>query len=366
MGETKPKQADNLRTPKPKKTLGLSVPPALRLPHEDFIQQLTPPSQSSQTSHPSQSKFPISPIKDFTKVANSIHREAIPEGLFVGKSKQLYDCLYALTRGAITPARQVRISRPKLMKKAGIGSRVTFDTNVARLISVGLLDVTSIAGEHEGNEFTVYLPGEKSVTGQASQTSQSSETSHAQNPVRVVIPESSQTRHTLIVENKGSEALPNTSSKTTTKSDDEAFAQLILVFKDLTRKLTGKQVSAADVDRWRELAEVIGGEAVRAASHTTVSNVPAFLAEHMKRRLSKEEKPMKSVKPDVVGKSEVPSAQPMSDAERSEVVQMIIEMISSGGYMLEQAEAQFGAGLRPEDWSAIRAQVEGQGSENQD
>src|SRR5258708_17226907 len=36
MAETKPKTNTSLRTPKPKK-LGLSVPPALRLPHEDLI-----------------------------------------------------------------------------------------------------------------------------------------------------------------------------------------------------------------------------------------------------------------------------------------------------------------------------------------
>src|SRR3954468_10971846 len=36
MAETKEKPASSLRTPKPKK-LGLSVPPALRLPHEDLI-----------------------------------------------------------------------------------------------------------------------------------------------------------------------------------------------------------------------------------------------------------------------------------------------------------------------------------------
>lgn len=37
MAETKTKTNDALRTPKPKKKLGLSVPPPLRMPHEDLI-----------------------------------------------------------------------------------------------------------------------------------------------------------------------------------------------------------------------------------------------------------------------------------------------------------------------------------------
>src|SRR5947209_8834905 len=49
-----------------------------------------------------------SPERDFSRVANSITREAVPAGLFKGKSKQLYDQLYALTRGAIVPKRKVR------------------------------------------------------------------------------------------------------------------------------------------------------------------------------------------------------------------------------------------------------------------
>src|SRR5207253_11513081 len=120
----KPRNADSLRTPTPKKKLGLFVPPALRLPHEDLIpsspQELEKPSmpsltsQTSTTSTPSQTSelVPVAPVKDFTKVANSINREAVPAGLFIGKSKQLYDCLYSLSRGAVVPSRTLRISRP--------------------------------------------------------------------------------------------------------------------------------------------------------------------------------------------------------------------------------------------------------------
>lgn len=70
MAESKPKTAPSLRTPGPKKRLGLSVPPALRLPHDDLIiaesthdeseQKKTLPSHtslSSVTSHTRQTSM---------------------------------------------------------------------------------------------------------------------------------------------------------------------------------------------------------------------------------------------------------------------------------------------------------------------
>jgi len=42
--------------------------------------------------------------------------------------------------------------------------------------------------------------------------------------------------------------------------------------------------------KWRELAEVLIAELHIAAGRTTISNVPAFLAEHLRRRLWKMDK----------------------------------------------------------------------------
>ena len=78
----------------------------------------------------------VSPQRDFHKVANSITRDALPAGMFNGKAKQLYDCLYSLTRGAIVPSMSVRISRAELMKKSGIGAKVTLEQNLRRLTAV--------------------------------------------------------------------------------------------------------------------------------------------------------------------------------------------------------------------------------------
>src|SRR5215207_1584494 len=211
MPETKPKQSPSLRTPRPKK-LGLAVPPALRLPHDELIvaeqtprtsefdtmtsltSQTTMTSQTSHTSEAASSvpvEVPISPARDYTKVANSIRREAVPAGFFKGKSKQLYDALYGLTRGAVVPNRKVRISRPKLMKLAHIGARATFDANVDHLSAVGLVTVTIVTGEHEGNEYEVFIPEELSIPSQTSHSSQTSQTRYAQKLGRLVCLETS-------------------------------------------------------------------------------------------------------------------------------------------------------------------------------
>jgi len=316
MAESKPKPTPAMRTPKPKK-LGLVVPPALRLPHEELIKaELTDDggtmtSLTSLTSHTPQARpagrtdggekplpaptedVPVSPVRDYTKVANSIRREAVPAGLFKGKSKQLYDQLYALTRGSIAPKRRVRISRPKLMKLAHIGSRVTFDANVNHLRAVGLIDICVVTGEHEGNEYEVFIPEElEERTSIPSQTSQTSLTRYAQKLDRLVCLETSQTRHTSSPEESISYDAPKTSFKTNTeRTDDEAFAKFIAALKTASREVTGKESSASDAEKWAELAELLVLELKVAAGRTaSVSSAPAFLTEHLRRRLWKKDK----------------------------------------------------------------------------
>lgn len=69
--------------------------------------------------------------------------------------------------------------------------------------------------------------------------------------------------------------------------DDEAFAEFVSLLRESTREITGRQPSAFEAVKWRELAEVLITELRIAAGRTTVSSVPAFLAEHLKRRLWK-------------------------------------------------------------------------------
>lgn len=60
--------------------------------------------------------------------------------------------------------------------------------------------------------------------------------------------------------------------------------------RQTTKEAMGKPVSSADGTRWMELAELLATEFRIAAARTTFSSVPAFLTEHLRRRLWKIEK----------------------------------------------------------------------------
>ena len=82
-----------------------------------------------------------------------------------------------------------------------------------------------------------------------------------------------------------------TSSLRQEKSDDDvALAGLISSLKSATKEITGRELSPAESERWRELADVLVAELKIAAARTTVSSVPSFLAEHLRRRLWKIDK----------------------------------------------------------------------------
>ncbi|HYJ46478.1 MAG TPA: hypothetical protein VEV81_07675, partial [Pyrinomonadaceae bacterium] len=72
-------------------------------------------------------------------------------------------------------------------------------------------------------------------------------------------------------------------------TDDEAAPlALALALARAERELSGKVTS--DPSKWEDLADILVKELKLAAGRTTVSSVPAFLAEHLRRRLWKKEK----------------------------------------------------------------------------
>jgi hypothetical protein len=73
-------------------------------------------------------------------------------------------------------------------------------------------------------------------------------------------------------------------------ADDEAFAGFLTEFKTVVKELTGKDPTPAERERYRELAQVLLTELRIAAGRTTVSSVPSFLTEHLRRRLWKLDK----------------------------------------------------------------------------
>jgi hypothetical protein len=93
------------------------------------------------------------------------------------------------------------------------------------------------------------------------------------------------------VENKGTCEFPKTSFKDNT-IDDEAFAEFREVFAKACERISGKLPNKNQKENWRELAELLVMELEIASARTkNISNIPAFLTEHLRRRLlSKPEK----------------------------------------------------------------------------
>jgi hypothetical protein len=233
------------------------------------------------------------PRRDFTRVANSVVRDAIPAGIFTGKCKQLYDYLYSRTRGAIVPVRSMRIPTERVMKGAGM-TRHTYRAHLHRLISFGLIEVEEKPGEHGGNVYTVHLPEE--IENNRSDTrhrGDQGDRGHTGEKVPVVQGSQAHPGDTSLTPDKTTIYTESkTFFKTNTENDDDeaALAGLTATLKTTTKELTGKELSSSESERWKELAEVLMAELKIAAARTTISSVPAFLAEHLRRRLWKIDK----------------------------------------------------------------------------
>jgi hypothetical protein len=230
------------------------------------------------------------PRRDFTRVANSVVRDVIPAGVFTGKCKQLYDYLYSRTRGAIVPLRSARIPTERVMQGAGM-TRHTYRAHIHRLISFGLIEVEERPGEHGGNIYTVNLPEE--VAANRDDTRHRGDRGHTGEKVPVV--QGSQAHpcdRGLSADVSITSGNSKTLFKTNTENDDDdaALAGLNAALKSAAKEITGREISATESDRWRELADVLVAELKIAAARTTVSSVPAFLAEHLRRRLWKIDK----------------------------------------------------------------------------
>jgi len=238
------------------------------------------------------------PEKDFTRVANSIVREAVPDGLFIGKSKQIYDYLYSITRGAVQPVRSVRVTKTNLMRNADIGSERTLRKNLAHLNSLGLIKITELTGQHQGNEYETFLPEE--ILSDPLQSLQSHQSHQSLQKVEGVLPPlSAVTAVGKTTENKATYSDPKTFFKDFKEDDDEPAAQnaarnatadevrgvVEKVLGEISKKMTGKDLKADD-EKLKELAELLAMEFEIAAARTdSISNVPAFLTEHLRRRL---------------------------------------------------------------------------------
>lgn len=195
----------------------------------DHGEALPPPVETIPSTRPSTParQSDVSPKRDYQKVANSITRDAIPGGMFNGKAKQLYDCLYSLTRGAIVPSMTVRIARSDLRKKAGIGAKVTLEQNLRRLVASGLVSIKTISGIQGGNEYTVRLPEEAiPFTPPSTGASPPSPPSGGEKLGILAPLENSPPSHGVTSDYQRTSDTPKTSFKTDTNTDDEPMPLL--------------------------------------------------------------------------------------------------------------------------------------------
>jgi hypothetical protein len=252
------------------------------------------PSTGSTPSIGTANKPPVvrraaAPERDYTKVANSIARVAVPAGIFGehgGKAKELYDCLYSQTRGHVVARRKVRIPKEELMRKAGIGSEVTLRKNLARLRGVRLVKEKIFPGTHGGNEYEVFLPEEVGLGAVTPSTPSTPSTISItrQDQEGVEAAESTGSSTPLTVDISTVSGIDQTSFKDVERNDDdEAFVRLRRAMKEAT----GREVLAVDL---AEIDELLSIEFNIAAGRTTVSSAPPFLAEHLRRRLFKKDR----------------------------------------------------------------------------
>ncbi|HYO62528.1 MAG TPA: hypothetical protein VER08_02615 [Pyrinomonadaceae bacterium] len=253
---------------------------------------LPPPTTSYHQPPPSTQnspELPVAPQKDFTKVPNSVTRDAVPAGLFKGTSKKLYDALYQRTRGAVQPTRQLKARQSDLMMWARV-SHNTLRAHLRHLEAVGLVVIRWGLGDNDGAVYEVFTPEEILSRGTSPHLPPPPPTS-----TQFLVGPSTQ----FLVGGGGGQTIENTdtyeSPKTLIKTDeeiddDEAFAGLSAALKQAVKEITGKGPSAAEAERWRELADVLVTELKIAAGRTNVSSVPSFFAEHLRRRLFKKDR----------------------------------------------------------------------------
>jgi len=213
----------------------------------------------------------------------------MPQGLFPGASKKIYDALYLRSRGANPPRARVRASRRDFLDWTDIRNLKTVDNHLRFLIGVGLIIRHWELGSNEGSEYEVRLPEELLPLPT---------TPHHSPPLPTT--QFLGSGYTQFLGSGGySQTIDSTATsgddktfKTNTEKtvDDEAFADFAAALRQATREVTGRELSAAERGKLKELADVLVTELKIAAGRTTVSSVPAFLAEHLRRRLWKKDR----------------------------------------------------------------------------
>ncbi|HEX8633086.1 MAG TPA: hypothetical protein VF703_02930, partial [Pyrinomonadaceae bacterium] len=238
---------------------------------------------------------PIAATRDFNRRPNSIDRDALSGGLFPGTSQKLYNALFLKTRGAIVPVRSIQATKRELMEWSNIRSKNTIAINLKLLCTIGWIKAQHEIGNHEGSTYEVLTFEELPAQSNPTQPNPSRPNPTQPNPTQKLGLDPTQFLGWVGLgnptENKGTSGIPNTSFNTKEeKFDDEPFGQLVEALRQITTELTGKSPATVEAAKWKELGEVLIAELRIAAGRTNISSVPAFLAEHLRRRLWKIDK----------------------------------------------------------------------------
>lgn len=315
----------------------------------------------------------IAPNSDFNKRANSLERDALPAGWFPGTSKKVYDALYIRTRGAMHPTRSLVATKKEIAVWSGIINRKTLDNHMRVLEANGLIKRHWELGDNSGYKYEVNLPEELKTLRQNTPPLSPSDplTPSPQKRDRGSDPFLEGGSDPKRVRGGQSQVLlettaygtPNTVKTIKTNDDEEnaAFGEMNQVLADAVRNLTGKETSAADAARWREVGEMLVAELKRAAGNAgSITSPAAFLVAHLER--SFRQKPVRESRKskaaerrDEVGKTiereEIANSR-LPQPELDMRVEIFEKMLREGD-TLERLAKQFEQSIHPEDWQEV-------------
>jgi hypothetical protein len=246
-------ESDILTQPTYENTTGVPEYPGTPVPEP----QVSPTIDSSQATQ-------VIPKSNFYRKANEVV-DQLDRELTPAESK-VFDHLIRLSVGFNKDWCQVRIST--LQARTGYRSDKTVRAAINGLVIKGKIVRRTHHNNPLGDEYQI-----RSYSGNTG------------------VPEyrSTAAENTPVLESKITGQL-NTDLKEKRYDDDAALAGLFSTLREATKEVTGRDLSPSEGERWRELGEVLATELKIAAARTTVSSAPAFLAEHLRRRLWNKDK----------------------------------------------------------------------------
>ena len=365
MTEKKPKKSKmEIPTRTPQKRVGIfdnlgrGKQQNVKHPMSDFLGSATRPTENEETTQPNPTQdditqpettqpnitqpnqVEISPIKDFTKVPNSITKKAIPQKLFKGLSKHTYDVLYRHTRGSIKPTRKIQLTKGEIMKLTGLSFN-TIQTHIKYLRESGLLKVELNIGKHEGSIYEIIVPEEI-----GSNPTQDNPTQPNPTQDETTLKTQPDTIQNLGIvgssnplENKGLTDSVRLSLNTNT-IDDEWTRKI----GDFFRAKFGRDLTEKEKQNLRSVvADAMEKEFESAASNaSTISDAAAFFAEHLRRRLANPTDKQKSLTDKKLSPTDKPAkfdrekeiepykAESLSEEGREQVLKTMREFIEKG------------------------------------